>query len=65
MQVASTLPIMRQHGQRDHTIFNWYGDESERILVDLVDLRYNLSSYIDEELYKLASLGHPFNRPLM
>ena len=24
MQLTTTLPIMRQHGQRDHTVFSWY-----------------------------------------
>ena len=23
IQLTTTLPIMRQHGQRDHTIFSW------------------------------------------
>jgi alpha-D-xyloside xylohydrolase len=65
MQLTLTLPIMRQHGQRDHTIFNWYGDANEQALVSLVHLRFNLSTYIGAELAKLAKTGRPFNRPLM
>ena len=44
MQLTTTLPIMRQHGQRDHTIFSWYGDANEQRLIKLVNLRKELNT---------------------
>jgi hypothetical protein len=64
MQVALTLPIMRQHGQRDHTVFSWYGPDQEKLLQDLVRLRTSLQPYLQAELTKLSKAGRPFNRPL-
>lgn len=64
MQLSATLPIMRQHGQRDRTIFSWYGTANERALLSLVRLRFNLTQYIGDELAKLAATGRPFNRAL-
>ena len=42
MQLSLTLPIMRQHGQRDHTVFKYYGPEQEQLLQELVRLRTSL-----------------------
>ena len=64
MQLTTTLPIMRQHGQRDHTIFSWYGAENERRLIGLVGLRAQLQGYLVAELAKLSGEGRPLNRPL-
>lgn len=64
MQLTTTLPIMRQHGQRDHTIFSWYGDANEQRLIKLVNLRKELNTYIVAELAKLSKTGRPLNRPL-
>lgn len=64
MQLSLTLPIMRQHGQRDHTIFSYYGHAQEEMLKNLVRNRTRLQPYLQQELAKLASTGRPFNRPL-
>ena len=64
MQLTTTLPIMRQHGQRDHTIFSWYGPADEQRLIGLVQLRTDLQAYLVAELAKLAGEGRPLNRPL-
>jgi len=64
MQLTTTLPIMRQHGQRDHTIFSWYGPANEQRLIKLVNLRKALNVYIVAELAKLSATGRPLNRPL-
>eukprot|EP01051_Picozoa_sp_SAG22_P006270 SAG22_NODE_404_length_11005_cov_8.751788_7_plen_337_part_00 len=64
MQLTTTLPIMRQHGQRDHTIFSWYGPENEQRLIGLVGLRMELQDYLVAELAKLSAAGRPLNRPL-
>lgn len=46
MQLAATLPIMRQHGQRDRTLFPYYGQPQEGMLQALVRLRTDLQPYI-------------------
>jgi hypothetical protein len=55
---------MRQHGQRDHTVFSYYGSEQEQWLQALVRLRTALQPYLQTELTKLSEGGRPFNRPL-
>ena len=56
---------MRRHGgQRDHTIFSWYGAQQEKWLVGLVDLREQLQAYLIGELAALSREGRPLNRPL-
>eukprot|EP01050_Picozoa_sp_SAG11_P011092 SAG11_NODE_1151_length_5668_cov_6.748070_2_plen_824_part_00 len=64
IQLTTTLPIMRQHGQRDHTIFSWYGTPQEQLLIELVELRAAMQLYLSTELAKLSSAGRPLNRPL-
>ena len=55
---------MRQHGQRDHTVFSYYGPAQEKLLQDLVRLRTALQPYLQTQMARLAAEGRPFNRPL-
>jgi alpha-D-xyloside xylohydrolase len=64
-QYGVTCPLFRQHGDRDHTAPWYYGNETEKLLEDIIRLRGDLKPYISSQLDLLSETARPFNRPLM
>lgn len=64
-QFGFTNPLLRQHGARDHTCPWYYGNETEKIIEDIIRLRHTMKPYFSAQLDLLNATGRPFNRPLM
>ena len=64
-QYGFTCPLLRQHGARDHTCPWYYGNETEKIIEDVIRLRHAMKPYFSSQLDLLSETGRPFNRPLM
>ena len=65
IQTAVFLPMMRVHGSGSHTEPWNYSDETYRIFVDCINLRYQLLPYIKEQAKKVAEEGYTLMRPLV
>ena len=51
--------------ERDHTCPWYYGNETEKIIEDIIRLRHTMKPYFSAQLDMLNATGRPFNRPLM
>lgn len=59
-----TLPIFRQHGQRDTEPWVLANQTSYELVVDLIRARYTLSDYVGSGLNETAATMLPLMRPL-
>ena len=65
IQTSVFLPMMRVHGSGSHTEPWNYSDETYRIFVDCINLRYKLMPYILENAKKVSEEGYTLMRPLV
>ena len=65
IQTSVFLPMMRVHGSGSHTEPWNYSDETYRIFVNCINLRYKLMPYIIENARKVSEEGYTLMRPLV
>ena len=65
IQASVFLPMMRVHGSGSHTEPWNYSDETYRIYVNCIKLRYKLMPYIIENARKVSEEGYTLMRPLV
>ena len=65
IETAVFLPFMRVHGMSSHTEPWNYSDETNRIYVENIKLRYQLQPYILEVARRVSEEGYTMMRPLV
>lgn len=65
IQTATFLPMMRVHGYMSDTEIWRYGEETERIATNAINLRYKLLPYIYSLASNISSQGGTIMRPLV
>ncbi|MCQ2144652.1 MAG: DUF4968 domain-containing protein [Bacteroidales bacterium] len=65
IETSVFLPFMRVHGSGSRTEPWNYSDETYRIYVDNINLRYQLRPYITEQARRVSEEGYTLMRPLV